>query len=71
MKIFWWQAGLHIEPESKEERTALCLLLDSTRFTSIAADGLGQPAGVFLEQGSESVVGDPQIDPRYNSLSVK
>ena len=23
MKVFWWQAGVHIEPESDEERAAL------------------------------------------------
>lgn len=23
MKVYWWQAGVHIEPESQEERKAL------------------------------------------------
>jgi len=26
MRIFWWQAGLHIHPETKEESAALGLL---------------------------------------------
>jgi hypothetical protein len=37
MKIFWWQAGLHIEPETKEEHKALNLLLGSAYMTSIAS----------------------------------
>lgn len=36
MKIFWWQLGLHFEPETPEENKALCLLFDSARVTSIA-----------------------------------
>ena len=29
MKVFWWQRGLHAEPERAEERKALVLLFDS------------------------------------------
>ena len=36
MRVFWWQDGLHFEPETKEERTALALLLDSIKVHSIA-----------------------------------
>ncbi len=28
MKVFWWQCGLHIEPEKSEESEALILLVD-------------------------------------------
>jgi len=26
MRVYWWQAGLHLEPESDQERTALLRL---------------------------------------------
>lgn len=26
MKVFWWQGGLHIEPENEQEVSALALL---------------------------------------------
>lgn len=39
MKVFWWQGGLHAEPETAEEGKAMRLLYDSIKRTSIAADG--------------------------------
>ena len=39
MKCFWWQGGIHIEPESAEEGKAMRLLYDAAKRTSIAADG--------------------------------
>jgi hypothetical protein len=49
MKIFWWQLGLHLEPETKQEHDALCLLLDNAKFTSIAgtsptSEGRSEPS---------------------------
>ena len=29
MRVFWWQAGVHVEPENDEEREALQVLVDS------------------------------------------
>ena len=64
MKVFWWQCGLHIEPESNEEHAALCLLLDTVKFTSIAADSPEeltksvQTSSVLCQQLSEEVVTD-------------
>ena len=29
MKVFWWQSGLHFEPESKKEFEALAILSES------------------------------------------
>lgn len=26
MKVYWWQGGLHIEPENKEETAALMMI---------------------------------------------
>ena len=37
MKIFWWQGGLHAQPETPEERKALAMLVDNARITSIGA----------------------------------
>ena len=33
MRIFWWQLGLHLKPESQEEANMLVALVDNTRFT--------------------------------------
>lgn len=33
MRIFWWQHGLHLKPESQEEANMLVALVDNTRFT--------------------------------------
>jgi transposase-like protein len=41
MKVFWWQGGLHAEPETPEEGRALRLLYDAACRTSIAAEGAG------------------------------
>ena len=35
MRVFWWQAGIHLEPESKEEREAMALLYDGFRKTGL------------------------------------
>ena len=31
MRIFWWQGGLHIEAENKEEHAALKLIWDARK----------------------------------------
>jgi hypothetical protein len=31
MEIFWWQAGLHIKPETKAEMDALIFLWEATK----------------------------------------
>lgn len=41
MKAFWWQGGLHFEPETPEEGNAMRLLYDSTKKSSIGAEGSG------------------------------
>jgi hypothetical protein len=57
MKIFWWQNGLHFEPETSEERKALALLLASSQLTSIAGEAKsGASSGVLGEEISESIV---------------
>jgi hypothetical protein len=62
MKAFWWQDGLHFEPETKEERKALALLLDSFRVTSIAlSDESAVSACVLRDHGGEVVRADPKL----------
>ena len=39
MKAFWWQGGIHLEPETPEEGRAMRLLYDSVKRTSIGAEG--------------------------------
>jgi hypothetical protein len=58
MKIFWWQLGLHIEPENKEEQAALCLLLDKARFTSIGAVQSSEVTSIGCEQLTKFVGSD-------------
>ena len=31
MRVFWWQGGLHAEPETDEERSALMTLWDGIK----------------------------------------
>ena len=62
MKMFWWQGGLHIEPETKEERVALALLLDSAKITSIAIPGESAVCtGVLREQPVKLGIADTQL----------
>ena len=41
MRIFWYQGGLHAEPESPEEGRAMRLVWDSVKRASIGAEGAG------------------------------
>ena len=65
MRVFWHQGGLHIEPESDQERKALVMLVDNAKF--------GKPPGITVPGGSselgsdqlfEAVIGDHQAGPR-------
>ena len=56
MKIYWWQGGVHIEPESAKEREALCKfteLLDVVR----VCDGVERsPIGAVETGNQQSVI---------------
>ena len=72
MKAFWWQCGLHIEPESKEESAALQLLVDGFKMTSIGAvNGSLQITGVLGEHSLEVGVLNHEIPPSASSGTVK
>jgi hypothetical protein len=54
MKVFWWQGGLHAEPETKEEQKALVLLLDSMKLTSMAnTEDSAVCTGVLSDHGAK------------------
>lgn len=55
MRIFWWQHGLHFEPESQEEANMLVALVDSAKF--------GREPQPSSEQLSKVIIGDPQFVP--------
>jgi hypothetical protein len=59
MRVYWWQAGLHLEPESKTERAALKQL---GGFFS----GLG-----FLGDPNDEHAGKPLADAREASHIVE
>jgi hypothetical protein len=42
MKVFWWQAGLHIQPEDKKEAELLVGFVESLKFVDI---NQGVPTG--------------------------
>lgn len=65
MKIFWWQGGLHVEPETPEEGKAMQTLYKAAKRWSIAGEGGRGPKGPGVsssspssEQLSEQVVGN-------------
>jgi hypothetical protein len=43
MKVFWWQGGIHVEPETPEEAKAMRTLYDAAKRSSIAAEGSSEP----------------------------
>jgi len=47
MKVFWWQCGLHIEPESKEETEALTLLSRSLKMMTLDEAAGGELPATF------------------------
>lgn len=67
MRVYWWQAGLHLEPESKEERAALGRLGEF--FSGLGF--LGDPDDQLPEAGKAShVVETGPLDPPDNKESV-
>lgn len=62
MKIFWWQLGLHFEPETPEESKALCLLFHNAHITSIAGPHCsGEGPSVPVNKVVEDLTCDQQI----------
>ena len=57
MKAFWWQDGLHLEPETSEERAALVLIYDSLRKINLRSESASG------EELTHRVVGNLKLDP--------
>ena len=69
MKVFWWQGGLHAEPETREEGAALKTLWQGIRKTSLAEESrLARESdpGV-LQKLTEGVVQNSQSLPVSSS----
>jgi hypothetical protein len=57
MKVYWWQAGLHFEPESESDSTALTVLSKSLKLIQIDEEIVAGPIGSTDLGNEESVVG--------------
>jgi len=55
MQIFWWQHGLHIQPENSEEAAMMIKLVDSVKF--------GPRPGSPSEQIAKGLIGDHETVP--------
>jgi len=56
MKVFWWQAGLHLEPESSIESESLKVLADNLKLVDISQNTPTGPINGDL-RNENSVVG--------------
>jgi len=60
MKMYWWQGGLHIEPESDTDRNALVCLWEAERVVPAENGNAGcstsSGSGVFLKQVENDLV---------------
>ena len=56
MQVYWWQAGLHIKPETDEERNVLAALSDA--LYGLDLDFKPSPRPIFGAEGNhqEAVV---------------
>lgn len=73
MKVFWRQAGPHFEPEPEAERSALALVLDSAKLSSVFApssDSTGR-SSILPEQGAKIVAADSEGSPCASGLVVE
>lgn len=58
MKVFWWQAGLHLEPETNEEREALVSLVNSVKMVDTVKPHFEN----LHEIGSEACVQEKSLE---------
>ena len=56
MKIYWWQDGIHIEPESAKERVALCNLTELLNLVQIGHGIERSPIGTVETGDQQSVI---------------
>jgi hypothetical protein len=53
MKVYWWQGGLHLQPENEKESEALGLLTDSLNLVNVDH---GVPRGPDTHRGNEDSI---------------
>jgi hypothetical protein len=59
MKIFWWQAGLHFEPETKAETDALMVLWEAKKTLAHISDASrASTSGIVREELLDSIAGN-------------
>ena len=58
MRVFWWQTGLHIEPENKKEFKALMLLTGSLHLIDLDQAVVGSPSANSGDQQSVIAVNE-------------
>jgi len=64
MQIFWWQGGIHIEPENGEDTDALMRLWNAEkRFPSSPSSDGCSTGSVCVEKIQDSLVGQQQVSP--------
>jgi hypothetical protein len=57
MKVFWWQGGLHLEPENKNEAQALVTVIESLNFIDIDQSSATSPLEGLLAGIKDMVEG--------------
>jgi hypothetical protein len=53
MRVYWWQGGLHLQPDNEKESEALGVLVESLNFIDIDH---GFPRGPRADSGNENSV---------------
>ena len=56
MKIYWWQGGVHIEPESAKERESLCNFTEHLNISQIGPGIERSPIGTVETGDQQSVI---------------
>jgi hypothetical protein len=56
MKMYWWQGGLHLEPQGQEDTDALMRLWSAERIVPQASSSNGSAIGVLLEQVNDGLI---------------
>ena len=59
MEVYWWQGGVHIHPESKEERKSLYVLTEALNITRTKKKASTGPITQSSDQ--ESVIGVDEL----------
>ena len=53
MKVYWWQAGLHFEPENEKDSAALAVLAESLKLIEVTEEvNTGPVSSDFAYQDS-------------------